>query len=321
MIIILTDADEAAVLDRLLSSQTHVCSCQPTHVPDAPHEAEPRGPRESWSSEELSAIAGCKTLPQARRAYRAAFPTSNRTDGAIKGALRAMRKVATPDAGSDAITTDLRDECSAGQQEAEEEQTSESAAPADSAIAAEMEGLYPTLAGLQDEIPIIDEQTGKIVCWTRGSEVRKPAPETESPPPRECTGEEITLYAGKETALSDKAVDAIAAVASGWQDEEDKLIAPALSSISALGAYRERFPQSARTDDSIKSRWYVLQPPMLPLKTKVRILQKHTPFSEKIGTIARRNIQTREYQVIPDESSSRIWFSEDKVEPVEDVRS
>jgi hypothetical protein len=192
VIVILTGVNEREVLSRLLSSQApqHVCTCQqaPAEIPGV----EPLAPGgdgdlplwsgQPWTAEEDAAISGCASPLLARRAYRRAFPHSDRTNDAIKARLLALKRARKEEEGSDAIAADLRDECAAEQIEAEIEATGEPAGRIDSEIAAEMEEdvpddlsrLDPTLAGLSDaSAPGRRECTGKEKAEGEGD---KPLP-------------------------------------------------------------------------------------------------------------------------------------------------
>ena len=145
MIVLVLDEEEGRqVLARLLSSQApqqRTCTCQQAVKPPAPEEGEGR-PTQSWrpwTPEEDAPLLGCAAPLQARKAYRRVFPQSDRTNAAIKARYLALKKDRKLAGESDAITADLRDECSAEQIEDEIEATGEPAGPVDSEIAAEME--------------------------------------------------------------------------------------------------------------------------------------------------------------------------------------
>lgn len=319
IVLVLGDEEGQQVLDRLLSSQVpqqHACACQqgspevPAVEPPAPEEDGdlPLWSGQPWTAEEDAAISGCASPLLARRAYRRAFPHSDRTNDAIKARLLALKRARKEEAGSDAIAAGSRNEPAAEQQEVEViTHHAEPEDPGYSEIPPETEEqdlsrLDPALAGLSD---------------------------ASAPGRRECTGKEVTLCAKPEP---EKKVMAPSPSGKGsWTDEEREAIYLADTSAAAWGAYRGAFPDSVRTEAKVKAMWSYLQKKgwnpsakvpkaeeegdkPLPLHTRVRILLQGSKYSGCEGEIVRQTQNPGEYVVVPDGACARFVMTRKDLE-------
>jgi len=166
-------------------------------------------------------------------------------------------------AKSDAIASDLRDECSAEQIEAEVEQTGEPAGPIDSAIAAEMEGDAPDAPM---EIPVLDELPE--VDYSEVPPVIREVLDHDAPLCMAPAPEQDLAAASEEVVYQEEAQ--VLEPAAGemkkrrprldaWATEHEDFLAAWSTYEDALAAFRQAYPSSKRSDGAIQQRWKLVQ--------------------------------------------------------------
>jgi len=276
ILLVLSDEEGQQVLSHLLTSPL-------ASVPVGRHPLSLRNV--PWSEEERDVIRGCASALEARRAYRAAYPSSDRTDDAIARQYFG---------------------CTHPPKE-ETETLDEPAGPPDSENSPEeMEGpdlsrLDLTLDGLQDEDPA---------------------------PPRECTGEEVTLSREPEPP-EPKPEKKRKPRKDAWTPEEEAAIVGCTLRESALKAYREAFPDSSRRDSAVSTRWDKLRKvrreeerssrsPALadvPPGTSVRVVDSKSPHRNAVATVVRRSSFSDE-ALVRFEGAGSVWFSRDQLEVI-----